>query len=69
MQEDKLDAAFEVLGANTPRAPASLVERMVKTVNALERERARRAGTPEKAPEPRMARQNVREAAPKQIKR
>lgn len=46
MQDSRIDAAFEVLRGNVPRAPTELVERMVKTVNAMERERARRAGTP-----------------------
>ena len=45
-----MDAAFEGLRQNMPRAPEELVERMVRTVNALEKERARRAGkdSPEK---------------------
>ena len=45
MQDDRIDAAFLGLKKNMPRAPEALVERMVRTVNALEAERTKRKGT------------------------
>ena len=65
MQEERIDAAFEVLRGSVPRAPTELVERMVKTVNAMERERARRAGVPEQGMTAQAAKVRQNDMAPK----
>ena len=44
MNDYRLDAALKGLSKYTPKAPDETVERMVKTVNALNAERQRRAG-------------------------
>lgn len=44
MNEQRIEAALKGLGSQVPKTPEMTVENMVKTVNMLGRERARRAG-------------------------
>ena len=68
MQDNQIEAAFSELQKNMPRAPAALVERMVRTVNAMERERTRRAELAERKPVLENARQNRIDPAARQRK-
>lgn len=43
MKEQKIERVLKLLGECIPRAPEKTVEKMVKTVNAIEKERAKSA--------------------------
>ena len=43
MDDAKMEAVFGLLRQHVPKAPEETVERMVRTVNKLEMERARRS--------------------------
>lgn len=44
MNEYRIDKALQALADNVPKAPDKLVENMVRTVSALNAERAKRKG-------------------------
>ena len=68
MQEARIDAAFQGLQKNMPRAPEGLVNNMIRTVNALEAGRNKQNRIEGRAGSMQVHRQVGRDMTPKGLK-